>query len=282
MSVLTFATDSMIYRTIGLLQNEIDLLDKNAPNYYINMGEAMGKYAIETSMVKVFGSDCSHWVIDQGLQIFGGYGFLEEYPLAPAYRDDRINQIWEGTNEINRQIITGFIMKKALTEELPYREAIRTIDSFLSQEPNKGDSLLAKECDTVETAKKIGLYLFNEALSEFAQDLKNEHQIVEMLSDVFTDIYTAESTIIRVKKIMDSDKPIASTVDIAKTFTTEMVDRILANTHSILHAIYQGPAPADVNKKIKQFEERMRLANNVVQSKRNIADYVFDQKEYPY
>ena len=282
MSVLTFATDSMIYRTIGLLQNEIDLLDKNAPNYYINMGEAMGKYAIETSMVKVFGSDCSHWVIDQGLQIFGGYGFLEEYPLAPAYRDDRINQIWEGTNEINRQIITGFIMKKALTEELPYREAIRTIDSFLSQEPNKDDSLLAKECDTVETAKKIGLYLFNEALSEFAQDLKNEHQIVEMLSDVFTDIYTAESTIIRVKKIMDSDKPIASTVDIAKTYTTEMVDRILANTHSILHAIYQGPAPADVNKKIKQFEERMRLANNVVQSKRNIAEYVFDQKEYPY
>ena len=282
MSVLTFATDSMIYRTIGLLQNEIDLLDKDAPNYYINMGEAMGKYAIETSMVKVFGSDCSHWVIDQGLQIFGGYGFLEEYPLAPAYRDDRINQIWEGTNEINRQIITGFIMKKALTEELPYREAIRTIDSFLSQEPNKDDSLLAKECDTVETAKKIGLYLFNEALSEFAQDLKNEHQIVEMLSDIFTDIYTAESTIIRVKKIMDSDKPIASTVDIAKTFTSEMVDRILANTHSILHAIYQGPAPADVNKKIKQFEERMRLANNVVQSKRNIADYVFDQKEYPY
>ena len=126
------------------------------------------------------------------------------------------------------------------------------------------------------------MYLFNETLSEFAQDLKNEHQIVEMLSDIFTDIYTAESTIIRVKKIMDSDKPIASTVDIAKTFTTEMVDRILANTHSILHAIYQGPAPADVNKKIKQFEERMRLANNVVQSKRNIAEYVFDQKEYPY
>jgi alkylation response protein AidB-like acyl-CoA dehydrogenase len=282
MSVLTFATDSMIYRTIGLLQNEIDLLDKDAPNYYINMGEAMGKYAIETSMVKVFGSDCSHWVIDQGLQIFGGYGFLEEYPLAPAYRDDRINQIWEGTNEINRQIITGFIMKKALTEELPYREAIRGIDSFLSQKADQDDNLLAKECDSVETAKKIGLYLFNEALSEFAQDLKNEHQIVEMLSDIFTDIYTAESTIIRVKKIMDSDKPIASTVDIAKTFTSEMVDRILANTHSILHAIYQGPAPTDVNKKIKQFEERMRLANNVVQSKRNIAEYVFDQKKYPY
>ena len=77
MAVLTFATDSMIYRTIGLLQDEIDLIDKDAPDYYIQMGEAMGKYAIETSMVKVFGSDCSHWVIDQGLQVLGGYGYLE-------------------------------------------------------------------------------------------------------------------------------------------------------------------------------------------------------------
>jgi len=282
MSVRTFATDTMIYRTIGLLQNEIDLIDKDAPNYYINTGEAMGKYAIETSMVKVFGSDCSHWVIDQGLQIFGGYGFLEEYPLAPAYRDDRVNQIWEGTNEINRQIITGFIMKKALNEELPFRDAIRQIDSFLNTEPDVDDTLLAKECDTVESAKKIGLYLFNEALSEFAQDLKNEHQIVEMLSDIFIDIYCAESTIIRVKKIMSSDKPVASTVDIAKVFTTEMVDRILAKTHTILNAVFAGSVSTEAMDTVDKFEERMRLSNNVVQLKRNIAEYVFDQKVYPY
>jgi alkylation response protein AidB-like acyl-CoA dehydrogenase len=109
----------MVYRTIGLLQNEIDELDKSDPNYYIHLGEAMEKYAIETSMAKVYGSDTCHFVINEGLQIFGGYGFLEEYPMASAYRDDRINQIWEGTNEINRQIITGFMMKKALMEELP-------------------------------------------------------------------------------------------------------------------------------------------------------------------
>ena len=113
MTVRTFAADSMIYRTVGLLQNEIDQLDKASSNYHIQMGKAMEKFAIETSMVKIYGSDTSHYVIDEGLQIYGGYGYLEEYPLAGAYRDDRINQIWEGSNEINRQIITGFSMKKA-------------------------------------------------------------------------------------------------------------------------------------------------------------------------
>ena len=116
MTVRTFATDSMIYRTIDLLQKATDQIDKSDPDYYIRYGEAMEKFAIETSMVKVFGSDTSHMVTDEGLQILGGYGFLEEYSLAGAYRDDRINQIWEGTNEINRQIITGFMLKKALME----------------------------------------------------------------------------------------------------------------------------------------------------------------------
>ena len=282
MAVLTFATDSMIYRTIGLLQDEIDLIDKDAPDYYIQMGEAMGKYAIETSMVKVFGSDCSHWVIDQGLQVLGGYGYLDEYSLAPAYRDDRINQIWEGTNEINRQIITGFMMKKALTEELPFRGAIRNIDSFLNEKPPIDTSEFNRELDSVETAKKLGLYLFNESLVVFGQDLKNEHQVMEMLADIFTDIYTAESTLIRTQKIMNSDNPIPTTKDISRVFISEMVDRIMTKTHSILNTLHDGSLVENIMTKISKFEKRMRLSINTVQLKRNIAEYIFDQKKYPY
>lgn len=283
MSVLTFATDTMIYRTIGLLQDEIDLVEKDSnDDYYIHIGEAMGKYAIETSMVKVFGSDCSHWVIDQGLQVLGGYGFLEEYPLASAYRDDRINQIWEGTNEINRQIIAGFFMKKALMDELPIRNAIKEIDAFLTSEESVDDAPLAKECNTVDAAKKLALYLFDRSLAQYAQDLKNEHQILEMLSDVFTDIYTAESTILRAQKIMESDNAIPTAVDIARVFSTEMVNRVMSNAHLILNALYSGSLNEDVHNKLKIFEERMRLSNDVVQLKRNIAEYVFEKKEYPY
>ena len=282
MTILTFATDSMIYRTIGLLQQEIDLIEKDLPDYYIKMGEAMGKYAIETSMVKVFGSDCSHWVIDQGLQVLGGYGYLEEYSLAPAYRDDRINQIWEGTNEINRQIITGFMMKKALSEELPFRDAIRSIDNFLSEDHVDDDTEFSSEINSLEATKKFGLFLFNESLIAFGQDLKNEHQIMELLADIFTDIYTAESALVRARKIMESNSPVQSTKDISRVFISEMVDRIVTNAQSILNAVYDGSIPKDTIFKMRKFDERMRLSCNAVQLKRNIAEFVFEQEKYPY
>ncbi len=112
MIIKTYAADSMIYRTIGLIQEAIDKLDSSADDYYIKMGNAMEKYAIEASMTKVFGSEVSGQVIDHALQILGGYGFIEEYRIAGAYRDDRINRIWEGTNEINRMIISGYMIKK--------------------------------------------------------------------------------------------------------------------------------------------------------------------------
>ena len=122
----------------------------------------------------------------------GGYGFLEEYFLAGAYRDDRINPIWEGTNEINRQIISGFMMKKALMEELPIREAIREISDFMSNGQLKlKDDTLAEECHSIETAKRFALYLFNEALCKYGQDLKHEQQLTEIIADIFMDIYTA-------------------------------------------------------------------------------------------
>ena len=283
MSVRTFATDSMVYRTIGLLQNETDALDKNDPEYYVHMGKAMEKFAIETSMVKVYCSDSSRYVIDEGLQIFGGYGFLEDYPIAAAYRDDRINQIWEGTNEINRQIIAGFMMKKALTEELPIHDGIRAIDEYMSNGELKTDhDLFKNECQSVETAKRLALFIFNEALCTYGQDLRHEQQLTEILSDIFIEIFTAESTIVRAKKIMTSESPNPSVVDIAKVFTTEMVDRIMSKVQIANVAIFEEGNSPLLDQKISEFENRMRLKNNVIKLKRKIAQYVFDENKYPF
>ena len=118
MTVRVYAGDSMLYRTVGLIQDSINELDKSDPAFYMKMGEAHEKFAVEASMAKVFGSETSDLIVDEALQIHGGYGFTEEYPMARAYRDDRINQIWEGTNEINRAIVTGYMMKKVLMEEI--------------------------------------------------------------------------------------------------------------------------------------------------------------------
>ena len=283
MTVRTFATDSMIYRTIGLLQTEIDQLDQSSKDYYSKMGEAMEKYAIETSMVKVYGTETSHYVIDEGLQIMGGYGFLEEYFLAGAYRDDRINPIWEGTNEINRQIISGFMMKKALMEELPIREAIRDISDFMSNGQLKlKDDTLAEECHSIETAKRFVLYLFNEALCKYGQDLKHEQQLTEIIADIFMDIYTAESTVVRARKIMTSVSPKPNVVNIAKIFTTEMSNRIMSNVHTAITAIHDGPPSPLLDQKISEFENRMRLKTNVISLKRKIAKHVYNNNGYPY
>jgi hypothetical protein len=283
MTIRTFVTDSMLYRTVGLIQSEINQLDINDDNYYIQMGEAMEKYAIETSMAKVYGSDTSHDVIDQGLQILGGYGFLEEYPLAGAYRDDRINQIWEGTNEVNRQIIAGFIMKKALMEELPFREAIREIDNFMSNgELDLDNEKLSKECQTIEMAKRFVLFIFNEALCKYGQDLKHEQQLTEIFADNFMDIYSAESTVVRAQKIMVSNSPEPTVVDIAKVFTAEMTNRFINQLHTAINAIFDGEPSDLINQKVNEFESRMRLSTNVIGLKRNIANHVYEKNKYPY
>ena len=283
MTIRTFVTDSMLYRTVGLIQSEIDQLDIKDDNYYIQMGEAMEKFAIETSMAKVFGSDTSHIVIDEGLQILGGYGFLEEYPLAGAYRDDRINQIWEGTNEVNRQIISGFMMKKALMEELPIREAIREIDAFMSNgELDLNNQILSTECQTIEIAKRFVLFIFNEALCKYGQDLKHEQQLTEIFADNFMDIYTAESTVVRARKIMASNSPEPTVVDIAKVFTAEMANRFISQLHTAISAICDGKPSVLIDQKINEFESRMRLSTNVIGLKRNIANHVYKKNRYPY
>jgi alkylation response protein AidB-like acyl-CoA dehydrogenase len=283
MTIRTFVTDSMLYRTVGLIQSEIDQLDIKDANYYIQMGEAMEKFAIETSMAKVFGSDTSHIVIDEGLQILGGYGFLEEYPLAGAYRDDRINQIWEGTNEVNRQIISGFMMKKALMEELPIREAIREIDAFMSNgELDLDNQILSTECQTIEIAKRFVLFIFNEALCKYGQDLKHEQQLTEIFADNFMDIYTAESTVVRARKIMASNSPEPTVVDIAKVFTAEMANRFISQLHTAISAICDGKPSVLIDQKINEFESRIRLSTNVIGLKRNIANHVYKKNRYPY
>ena len=109
----------------------------------------MEKFAVEASMAKIYGSETSSMVVNNCLQIFGGYGFIEEYPIAMAYRDDRINQIWEGTNEINRAIITGYMMKKVLMEEISLRDHLKNLNDFLasSLEPANKDPLKGKNMD---------------------------------------------------------------------------------------------------------------------------------------
>ncbi|MFQ6606310.1 MAG: acyl-CoA dehydrogenase family protein [Fidelibacterota bacterium] len=280
MVIQTYAADAMIYRTIGHIQEEIDTLDKSAPDYYLKVGEAMEDYAIEASMAKVFGSEITGQVVDHGLQIFGGYGFMEEFPLARGYRDARIDRIWEGTNEINRQIIVGYMMKKALLEELPIREAIRGIETFLEKDPyQQSDDPLTPEIRAIETGKRLALYVFHEALCAYGQDLKHHQQLIEIIANMFINLYTAESTLLRVKQLEPQTHiPIC----ITRAHTAEVAIHLLSLALTGLNGIYKGHLPEAVIDRLRTFQIPLLLPTDIIGLKRQIADYLYTQKQYPF
>ena len=192
MVILTCGLDSISYKTVGIIAQAVYEIDESSPTYNKEVAEAIERYAIEASICKVVGSETLWFVADKGLQIYGGYGFIEEYPMASVLRDNRIDRIFEGTNEINRQIIAGYFLKKALMEELPIREKIKENGNWLTGMDDHLD-VLSKEKRGIEAAKAAVLYVFNETICKYGQDLPNEQQVGSLLSDLFSDIYLVDS-----------------------------------------------------------------------------------------
>ena len=282
MVIKTYAADSMIYRTIGLIQEAIDKLDSSADDYYIKMGNAMEKYAVEASMTKVFGSEVSGQVIDHALQILGGYGFIEEYRIAGAYRDDRINRIWEGTNEINRMIISGYMIKKILMEEIPFREEIAKTNSILDNGIPDWDSPYIDEALVVESAKRLAMELLHEALCEFGQDLKHEQMLTELIADILIDIFTTESTLVRVCNNQDSATHFDIIDAIAKVQTAEMSTRVISRSLTGFNRVFSGIIPENMKNKIDILQNKMDLSMDVIVQKRHIAESVSQINSYPF
>tara|TARA_B100000315_G_scaffold259396_1_gene315272 strand:- start:8195 stop:9982 length:1788 start_codon:yes stop_codon:yes gene_type:complete len=283
MAVKTYALDSIVYRTIGMIDDAVKELDKTADDFYLKMGEAMEKFAIESSMVKVSGSETLGFCADTGIQILGGYGFIEEYPMARIYRDTRIDRIWEGTNEINRQIITGYTMKKALLDEIPLKLKMKQFDDFLSSDfAFPENTLLAKEEEIIDTGKHLALYVLNEGLSEFGQDLRHEQQLGESLADNFIDLYLAESTLIRVRQALQSNGQHTVISSIAQVFAAEASLRLMNRSLTGLNAIYHGQLPNNVIDKLRKCQVRMLPHTDIPALKRQIAEYVYLKKIYPF
>ncbi len=283
MTIQTYASDSMIYRTIGLIDEAVNALDKSDPDYSEQLGKAMEKFAVETSMAKIFGSETGAKVTDMGLQIYGGYGFIEEYPLARQYRDNRIQRIWEGTNEINRLIITGFMMKKALMEELSLREFMEDLDSFLSRD--FGDTIvetLGDEAKAIETVKRLTALVFHESLCEYGQDLKHEQQLGNLIADMFTLVYTAEATVCRVSQSIGSNGQITIPIEIAKVFTAETYQNIQVMVQTAFNRIFKGSVPKRISEIVSQLEKCLDTDIDTIDLKQNIAEYIYKEKRYPF
>ena len=162
MATLIYVGESLVYRTVGMMDTLLSEIDSASPDAAKERRKAIEEYAVECSILKVWGSEMIDYVVDETLQIYAGYGFVEEYPAERAYRDARINRIFEGTNEINRLIITGFLLKRAMSGQLPLMPAIKKLMDEVLSGPSLGEDIegpLAEERKLVAQAKKLGLFV---------------------------------------------------------------------------------------------------------------------------
>ena len=281
MLVRTYELESILYRTVGDIDAAISQLDPKADDYYRKIIPAIETYATEASMTKVFGTE-AHWITsDDGLQIFGGYGYTEEYPLAAMVRDTRVDRIFEGTNEINRQIITGYFLKKALTEELPIRSKIKQNEKLLKGTPIQIESeILRAEKTVLEYSKAVTLYIFNESIIRFGQALRHEQQLGELLADMFTDVYIMDSVLARVSQYVEKNGYEANRINIAQISTALGTQRITTNARTALLSIENEH---EIDKALTDLEILSRPAGlrlNLFELRRKLADSLYEHGKY--
>ena len=283
-AILTYTLDSTCYSVIGKQTEAINELDKNDPEYYIKQGNTTEKYIAENSIVKVYGSESAEKVIDHCFQIFGGYGFIEEYPIAQAYRDNRINKIWEGTNEINKMLCGRAMITKTLSGEIGFKEYLEKVDGDCSNGFDIGyDGEYKDEVECIEASKAVYALCLNESLSRHGQDIGTEQVIIENLANILIYSYVADSTLSRVMQNKDFYKTKNQIVPelCAKVYTAEQGIRVIEYANKILNNIYNGNIPDDLNAKLGVLNKKLSLSTDTIGLKKIIGEKVVEAGGYP-
>jgi butyryl-CoA dehydrogenase len=203
------------------------------------------EYAVECSMVKVFSSEMLDMVVDETVQIYAGYGYVEEFPAERAYRDARINRIFEGTNEINRLIITGMLMKAAMAGKLALMPAIKKImDEVMSgpSEKEEREGPLAAEHDLLASAKKLTLFTAGAATQKYMQAIADEQEVMGAIADMVMAVYTLEGAILRAEKIAARQGSCVATMPIAmaRIHAAEAMETIERSARKVIAAVAEG------------------------------------------
>ncbi len=278
MVVDTYRLDSIIYRTVGLMDEHILQLDRKAPGYPKRVMAALEEYAIEASIAKVYGSETMARVADQGVQIYGGYGFSEEYPMARIYRDCRIDRIFEGTNEINRMVIYGYVLKKALMEGLPLREAQRTWDA----EPSPGGGELEWEIQSLFVTRGLISKLLFEAISLYGQDLRNAQIVGEDLADLIIGYFGTTAAINRIHQLGESallDRTYRALARLTVASFLEDVHRLVFRLRPVLFADAYGRKFTD---DLDRLSQQLQLPFDPVAEVQILTDDLYDRGVYRF
>jgi alkylation response protein AidB-like acyl-CoA dehydrogenase len=282
MAILAFVSEAMVYRTAGLI-------DRNLAGVGLNdAAEALRRieeYDVECSMVKVWSSEMLDYVVDESVQIFGGAGYVEDYPAERYWRDARVNRIFEGTNEINRLLVPGRLIRRAMKGELPvFQKAMALMEEVMAG-PSFGDEedgFLAAETRMLAGAKKTALMCLGLATQKFGQELTEEQEVLGHFADVAMEVYALESALLRVRKAAAArgesavDLPAAA----VRCFAQDALDRIEVSARRLLAAVVVGDTRRTALAGLKRFTRRELL--NTVALRRQVAQAAIDQEAYPF
>ena len=245
MATLIYVGESLVYRTVALMDAALSEVDKSAPDAAKQTLKAVEEYAVECSIIKVWGSEMIDYIVDEMVQIYAGYGFVEEYPAERTYRDARINRIFEGTNEINRLIITGFLLKRAMSGQLPLMPAIKKLmDEVLSgptMDEDDGGPMQA-ERKVVANAKKLGLFVSGAATQKYMQAIQDQQEVMGAIADMTIEVYAMESAVLRAQKLVESkgEKGAALAVAMTRVYLTQAMDKIESAAKKVIAAVADG------------------------------------------
>ena len=248
MATLIYVGESLVYRTVGMMDallSEIDSASPDAAAVAKERRKAIEEYAVECSILKVWGSEMIDYVVDETVQIFAGYGFVEEYPAERAYRDARINRIFEGTNEINRLIITGFLLKRAMSGQLALMPAIKKLMDEVLSGPSVGEEIegsLAEERKLVAQAKKLGLFVSGAATQKYMQTIQDQQEVMGAIADMTIEIYAMESAVLRTEKMVEQKGEALAALPIAMTrvYLTQALEKIEAAARKVIADVAEG------------------------------------------
>jgi alkylation response protein AidB-like acyl-CoA dehydrogenase len=277
MAMRLYAAESMVYRTGGLV--ELALGGEHADSQAVMA--ALEEYAVECSINKVFASEVLDFVVDEMVQVFGGYGFIEEYPAARAYRDARINRLFEGTSEINRMVITGMLLRRAQRGQLPLIQAARAAaeEVLAPLAPGEGQvgGPLAAERQQVALAKKAALFAAGVALQKHAAGIEEEQEILAWLADMVAEIFAMESAVLRAAQASTGEETLHALL--ARAYVQEALPRLDGLARQVLAASAEGE---DLRTALAGLRRLLRYTPlNTVALQRTIADRAVEAGRYP-
>ena len=285
MAIRTFTMESMVYRTAALIDRALQKIDHHADDVGIQMAKGIEEYAIEDSINKIYSSEVLDYVVDEALQIHGGYGYIHDYAIERGYRDSRINRIWEGTNEINRLLIMDMLTKRAMKNRLPVLAAAQKVaNELLTLRPKveMDDGKLTLQAEMVEMSKKIGLLVAGAAVQKYMMKLAEEQEILGSISDIVIEVFAMESALLRAMKTLEKFGDEKSQIQKAmvKVYVNDAFDRVESFAKQALAAIAQGDTLRTQLSALKKLSRFTPV--NTIGLRREIADSVIKMGRYPF